>query len=51
MLRPLLVLCVVGVIVVDNVFEFLIVFELTVVVIYALISVRYKDPRAGRAAR
>ena len=49
-LRPLLVLCVVGVIVVDNVFEFLILFELTVVVIYALISVRYKDPRADRAA-
>ena len=49
-LRPLLVLCVVGVIVVDNVFEFLILFELTVVVIYALISVRYEDPRADRAA-
>ena len=49
-LRPLLVLCVVGVIVVDNVFEFLILFELTVVAIYALISVRYKDPRADRAA-
>ncbi len=45
-LRPLLVLCVVGVIVVDNVFEFLIVYELTVVAIYALISVRYEDPRA-----
>ena len=43
-------LCVVGVIVVDNVFEFLILFELTVVAIYALISVRYKDPRADRAA-
>jgi formate hydrogenlyase subunit 3/multisubunit Na+/H+ antiporter MnhD subunit len=50
MLRPLLVLCVVGVIVVDNVFEFLIVYELTVVVIYALICVRYQDPRAQRAA-
>ena len=50
MLRPLLVLCVVGVFVVDNVFEFLIVFELTVVVIYALICVRYQDPRAQRAA-
>jgi hydrogenase-4 component B len=49
-LRPCLVLCVVGVIVVDNVFEFLIVFELTVVAIYALISVRYEDPRADRAA-
>jgi len=49
-LRPLLVLCVVGVVVVDNVFEFLIVFELTVVAIYALISVRYEDPRAERAA-
>ena len=45
-----LVLCVVGVIVVDNVFEFLILFELTVVAIYALISVRYEDPRARRAA-
>ena len=49
-LRPVLVLCVVGVIVVDNVFEFLILFELTVVAIYALISVRYQDPRAQRAA-
>lgn len=49
-LRPLLVLCVVGVIVVDNVFEFLILFELTVVAIYALISVRYEDERARRAA-
>ena len=49
-LRPLLVLCVVGVTVVDNVFEFLILFELTVVAIYALISVRYEDPQARRAA-
>ena len=49
-LRPMLVLCVVGVIVVDNVFEFLIVYELTVVAIYALISVRYADPQARRAA-
>ena len=49
-LRPVLVLCVVGVIVVDNVFEFLILFELTVVTIYALISVRYEDPRARSAA-
>jgi hydrogenase-4 component B len=48
-LRPLLVLCVVGVIAVDNVFEFLIVFELTVVLIYGLISVRYDDPLAARA--
>jgi hydrogenase-4 component B len=49
-LRPALVLCVVGVIVVDNVFEFLIVWELTVVAIYALISVRHDDTRARRAA-
>jgi hydrogenase-4 component B len=49
-LRPLLVLCVVGVIAVDNVFEFLILFELTVVAIYALLSARYEDPRAQRAA-
>jgi len=49
-LRPLLVLCVVGVFVVDNVFEFLIVYEFTVVVIYALIAVRHDDPRADRAA-
>ena len=49
-LRPLLVLCVVGVVVVDNVFEFLIVYELTVVAIYALISTRYQDPRAHRSA-
>ena len=49
-LRPLLVLCVIGAIVVDNVFEFLILFELTVVAIYALISVRYEDSEARRAA-
>ena len=49
-LRPLLVLCVVGVFIVDNVFEFLIVYELTVVLIYAIISVRYEDPAAQRAA-
>jgi hydrogenase-4 component B len=49
-LRPILVLCVVGVVVVDNVFEFLIVYELTVVAIYALISIRYADPQARRAA-
>ena len=36
--------------IVDNVFEFLIVYELTVVVIYALVSVRYKHPQAQRAA-
>jgi hydrogenase-4 component B len=49
-LRPLLVLCVVGVVVVDNVFEFLIVYELTVVLIYALISIRHEEPRVQRAA-
>jgi hydrogenase-4 component B len=49
-LRPLLVLCVLAVIVVDNVFEFLIVYELTVVVIYALIAIRTEDERAERAA-
>ena len=49
-LRPILVLCVVGVVVVDNVFEFLIVYELTVVAIYALISIRYADAQARRAA-
>ena len=49
-LRPLLVLCVVGVVVVDNVFEFLIVYELTVVAIYALISVRHSNRQARRAA-
>lgn len=49
-LRPLLVLCVVAVVVVDNVFEFLIVYELTVVAIYALICVRHDDPRASQAA-
>ncbi len=49
-LRPLLVLCVVGVVVVDNVFEFLILYELTVVAIYALICVRYEDPQAQTAA-
>jgi hydrogenase-4 component B len=50
MLRSLLVLSVVGVVVVDNVFEFLILYELTVVVIYALICVRFEDPRAQQAA-
>jgi hydrogenase-4 component B len=49
-LRPLLVLCVVAVFVVDNVFEFLIVYELVAVLIYALVSVRYDDPRAQGAA-
>ncbi len=49
-LRPLLVLCVAGVVVVDNVFEFLIVYELAVLAIYALISVRHEDVRARRAA-
>ncbi len=48
--RAALVLCVVGVFVVDNVFEFLIVYELTVVVIYALICLHRDDPRAERAA-
>jgi hydrogenase-4 component B len=49
-LRPLLVLCVVGVFVANNVFEFLIVYELTVVAIYALVSTRYEDLQATRAA-
>jgi len=49
-LRPPLVLCVTAVIVVDNVFEFLIAFEFTIVVIYALITVRHDDPAADRAA-
>ena len=49
-LRPALVLFVVAVFVVDNVFEFLIVYELTVVVIYALICLHRDDPRAERAA-
>jgi hydrogenase-4 component B len=48
--RPLLVLCVVGVVTVDNVFEFLIVWELTVMAIYALIAARSDHPAAGRAA-
>lgn len=49
-LRPLLVLCVVAVFVANNVFEFLIVYELTVVAIYALVATRYEDPRAAQAA-
>jgi hydrogenase-4 component B len=49
-LRALLVLCVVGVIVVDNAFEFLIVLELTLLAIYALISARRGHPGAERAA-
>jgi formate hydrogenlyase subunit 3/multisubunit Na+/H+ antiporter MnhD subunit len=49
-LRPVLVLCVVGVLIADNVFEFLIVWELTVVVIYALVSAGRDGPAAERAA-
>jgi hydrogenase-4 component B len=49
-LRPLLVLCVAGVFVVDNVFEFLLVWELVVLVIYALVSARRESPRATGAA-
>lgn len=49
-LRPLLVLTVIGVFVADNVFEFLIAYELTVVVVYALIGVRHDHPGARAAA-
>lgn len=49
-LRPALVLTVTGVFVVDNVFEFLILWELTAVVIYVLVSANRDDPAAERAA-
>jgi formate hydrogenlyase subunit 3/multisubunit Na+/H+ antiporter MnhD subunit len=48
--RPMLVLVVTGVFVVDNVFEFLILWELTAVAIYVLVSSRHEDPAAERAA-
>jgi formate hydrogenlyase subunit 3/multisubunit Na+/H+ antiporter MnhD subunit len=48
--RPLLVLIVTGVFVVDNVFEFLIVWELTAVAIYVLVGAHDDDPAAERAA-
>lgn len=49
-LRPALVLAVTGVFVVDNVFEFLILWELTAVAIYVLVSAHREDPAAERAA-
>jgi formate hydrogenlyase subunit 3/multisubunit Na+/H+ antiporter MnhD subunit len=48
--RPLLVLTVTGVFVVDNVFEFLVLWELTAAAIYVLVSAGRDDPAAERAA-
>ena len=49
-LRPLLVLAVVGVYLADDVFVFLILWELSVLAIFALVAVRYQDEAASRAA-
>jgi formate hydrogenlyase subunit 3/multisubunit Na+/H+ antiporter MnhD subunit len=49
-LRPLLVLAVVGVFLADNVFVFLMLWEISALVIYALVAVRYQDEEASRAA-
>ncbi len=49
-LRPLLVLAVIGVYLADNVFVFLVVWELSVLAIFALVAVRYEDEAASRAA-
>ena len=49
-LRPLLVLSVVGVFLADNVFVFLMLWEVSALVIYALVAVRYQEEDASRAA-
>jgi hydrogenase-4 component B len=49
-LRPLLVLAVVGVYLADNVFVFLMLWEVSVLAIFALVAVRYRDGAASRAA-
>ena len=49
-LRPLLVLAVAAVFLVDNVFLFLVAWELAVLAIFALVGVRFRDPAASRAA-
>ena len=49
-LRPLLVLAVVGVFLADNVFVFLMLWEVSALAIFALVAVRYRDG-ARRAPR
>ena len=49
-LRPLLVLAVIGVYLADNVFVFLVLWEVSVLAIFALVAVRYRDEAASRAA-
>jgi len=49
-LRPLLVLAIVAVFLVDEVFLFLVAWEVSVLVIFALVGVRFRDPSASRAA-
>ncbi len=49
-LRPLLALAVVGVYLADNVFVFLVLWEVSVLAIFALVAVRYSDEAASKAA-
>jgi hydrogenase-4 component B len=49
-LRPLLVLLVAGVYLADNVFLFLVMWEVSVIAMFALVASRYRDPEASRAA-
>ena len=49
-MRPLLVLAVVGVFLADNVFVFLMLWEVSALVIFALVAARYQDEEASRAA-
>ncbi|HEY7622227.1 MAG TPA: proton-conducting transporter membrane subunit [Solirubrobacteraceae bacterium] len=49
-LRPLLVLAVVSVFLFDNVFLFLVAWEVSVLLIFALVGVRFRAPSASRAA-
>jgi hydrogenase-4 component B len=49
-LRSLLVLAIVGVYLADNVFVFLMLWEVSVLAIFALVAVRYQDEAASRAA-
>jgi hydrogenase-4 component B len=50
LLRPLLVLLVAGVYLADNVFVFLVFWEVSVIAMFALVAARYRDPGASRAA-
>jgi formate hydrogenlyase subunit 3/multisubunit Na+/H+ antiporter MnhD subunit len=49
-LRPLLVLGIVAVFLTDNVFLFLVAWEVSVLLIFALVGVRFRNPSASRAA-